>query len=136
MSYELEIGMTGRVDQVVTDDKTAAKFGSGNVLVYATPMMVGLMENAALKAVDPHLPKGYATVGIDLNVRHLAATPVGMGVYATAKLTKIEGKKLSFTIEAFDDEEKIGEGSHDRYIINLEKFLSATDEKKIRQNNR
>lgn len=134
MSFNLEVGMTGRVDQIVTDDHTAAKFGSGNVLVYATPMMIGLMENAALKAVDSYLPEGHATVGIDLNVKHLAATPVGMNVYATAKLTKVEGEKLSFEIEAFDDEEKIGEGIHDRFIIKLDKFLIATEKKKNRQN--
>lgn len=132
MAFNLEVGMKARVDQLVTEDHTAAKFGSGEVMVYATPMMIGLMENASLKAVDPHLPEGHATVGIQLDVRHLAATPVGMEVYAVAELTKVEGKKLTFKIEAFDGEEKIGEGVHERYIIALEPFLDATNKKKER----
>lgn len=132
VSYNLEVGMSARVDQEVTIDQTASKFGSGDVLVYATPVMIGLMEHASLKAVDCHLPEGLATVGIHLDVKHLAATPVGMNVYATAELTKVEGKKLSFKIEAFDEEDKIGEGTHERYIITLEPFLKAAESKKER----
>lgn len=132
MIEALKEGMTGRVDLKVEDHHSAANFGSGNVHVYATPMMVGLMENAALEAVDKHLPEGFATVGIQLDVRHLAATPIGMNVYAVAELTEINGKKLSFKIEAFDEEEKIGEGTHQRYIIELDPFLKATANKKAR----
>lgn len=133
MSYNLEVGMNSRVDQVVTVNETASKFGSGDVMVYATPVMIGLMENASLKAVDTHLPEGYATVGIHLDVKHLAATPIGMNVYATAELIKIEGKKLTFNIQAFDEEDKIGEGTHERYIISLEPFLKAAEAKKNRK---
>ncbi|MDD2573098.1 MAG: thioesterase family protein [Bacillota bacterium] len=101
-------------------------FGSGGVKVFATPMMIGLMENAALSAVDLHLPKGYVTVGTRIDVRHLAATPVGMKVYAMAQLTGIDGKRLEFKVEAYDEKEKIGEGSHERYIIDVERFIERT----------
>ena len=96
----------------------------------ATPMMVGLMENASLSAVDGFLSEGYATVGTHLDVRHLAATPVGMKVYAQAELLEVDGKALTFKVEAFDEVEKIGEGIHRRYIISLEKFLERTSKKK------
>lgn len=129
MDFHLKVGMKAVVEHVVGEKDTAASFGSGGVLVYATPMMIGLMENASLKAVDPHLPEGYATVGIHLDVKHMAATPVGMKVRAEAELIEIEGKKLKFKIEAYDEKDKIGEGFHSRYIINKEKFIRATEEK-------
>ena len=108
MDFNLQIGMKARLEIEVQEKDTAESFGSGGVKVFATPMMIGIMEGAALKAVDPHLPHGFATVGSHLDVKHLAATPVGMKVYATAELTAIEGKKLTFIIEAFDEKEKIG----------------------------
>ncbi|KXG73968.1 thioesterase family protein [Thermotalea metallivorans] len=129
MDFHLKVGMKAVVEHVVGEKDTAASFGSGGVLVYATPMMIGLMENASLKAVDPHLPEGYATVGIHLDVKHMAATPVGMKVRAEAELIEMEGKKLKFKIEAYDEKDKIGEGFHSRYIINKEKFIRATEEK-------
>jgi predicted thioesterase len=92
-------------------------------------MMVALMENAALSTVDPHLGEGFATVGLSLNVKHIAATPVGMEVTARAELVSIEGRKLTFRVEAYDDQEKIGEGTHERYIIELSKFLEKTARK-------
>ncbi len=130
MDFGLKVGMKGRVDIVVKDEDTAVAFGSGGVEVYATPMMVGLMENASLSAVDGFLSEGYATVGTHLDVRHLAATPVGMKVYAQAELLEVDGKALTFKVEAFDEVEKIGEGIHRRYIISLEKFLERTSKKK------
>jgi len=130
MESKLKIGMKHTSTIVVTENDTAAKFGSGDVLVYATPMMIGLMENAAMHAVDESLPEGFATVGIHLDVKHLAATPVGMEVNATAELIEIKGKKLKFKIEAFDEEEKIGEGTHSRFIIELDAFIKACDAKK------
>ncbi len=129
MSFDLKIGMTAQVEKVVGEDDTAVKFGSGGVRVFATPMMIALMENAALNAVDPHLGEGFATVGLSLNVKHMAATPVGMKVSAKAELSGIEGKKLTFTVEAYDEQEKIGEGTHERYIIELSKFLDRTGRK-------
>ena len=126
MDFNLKVGMTAQKSETVTHDNTAVKYGSGGVAVYATPAMIGLMEGTCLNAVDPHLPAGLATVGTHLDVRHLAATPVGMTVRAEARLTAISGKKLSFTVEAFDEAEKIGEGTHERYIIDLAKFLQKT----------
>ena len=126
MSFDLKTGMTGQVEKVVGEADTAVKFGSGGVRVLATPMMIALMENAALNAVDSHLGEGFATVGLSLNVKHMAATPVGMKVSAKAELFCIEGKKLTFRIEAYDEQEKIGEGTHERYIIQLSKFLERT----------
>ena len=129
MEYNLQSGMTAEKSEQVTDNNTAIKYGSGGVAVYATPAMIGLMEGTCLAAVDPHLPEGMATVGTQLEVKHLAATPVGMTVRATATLTAVAGKKLTFTMEAFDDKEKIGEGTHQRYIIDLAKFLQKAAEK-------
>lgn len=129
MEYNLQPGMTAEKSEQVTDNNTAIKYGSGGVAVYATPAMIGLMEGTCLAAVDPHLPEGMATVGTQLEVKHLAATPVGMTVKATATLTAVVGKKLTFTMEAFDDKEKIGEGTHQRYIIDLAKFLQKAAEK-------
>ncbi len=129
MDFELRIGMSAQVEKTVSEDDTAVRFGSGGVRVFATPMMIALMENAALNAVDPHFTEGYATVGLSLDVKHMAATPVGMKVTARAELINIEGKKLSFKIEAYDEVEKIGEGTHERYIIGLDKFLERTGRK-------
>ncbi|HOS70004.1 MAG TPA: thioesterase family protein [Bacillota bacterium] len=129
MDNNLKIGMTAQAGKIVSEDDTAVKFGSGGVRVFATPMMVALMENAALNAVDPHLGEDSATVGLSLNVKHLAATPVGMKVTAVAELISIEGKKLTFKVEAYDEQEKIGEGIHERYIIKLSKFLERAAQK-------
>lgn len=129
MDFNLKTGMTAQVEKTVSEEDTAVKFGSGGVRVFATPMMIALMENAALNAVDPHLGEGFATVGLSLNVKHMAATPVGMKVSAKAELLSIEGKKLTFRIEAYDEQEMIGEGIHERYIIELAKFLERTGRK-------
>lgn len=129
MDYQLSIGMKGRVERIVSESDTAMAFGSGEVKVFATPMMIGIMENAALRAVDPNLPTGFATVGTHLDVKHLAATPVGMKVWAEAELVAIEGKRLSFTIKAYDEKDLIGEGTHERYIVSFEKFVKAAEAK-------
>lgn len=129
MDYDLKVGMTAQVEKVVSEDDTAVKFGSGGVRVFATPMMIALMENAALNTVDPYLGEDLATVGLSLNVKHLAATPVGMKVTAKAELVSIEEKKLTFRVESNDEQEKIGEGTHERYIIKLSRFLERTGQK-------
>lgn len=129
MSFNLKTGMRAEIELVVEQQHTAMAFGSGGVKVLATPMMIGLMEKAALTAVDEYLGEGFATVGTIVNTKHMAATPVGMKVKAVAVLTNIEGKKLTFDIEAYDEKEKIGEGVHERYIIELAKFLKRTEEK-------
>lgn len=129
MTFDLKIGMKAKVEIIVEMKDTAVAFGSGGVKVLATPMMIGLMENAALKAVDSYLPEGYATVGTDLDVKHYTATPMGMKAYAQAELVKVEGKKLLFKIVAYDEKDKIGEGLHGRYIIELAKFMERTEKK-------
>jgi predicted thioesterase len=129
MDYNLKIGMKAEIEQEVMQEHTAMAFGSGGVKVLATPMMIGLMEKAALTAVDDNLGEGFSTVGTIVNVSHMAATPVGMKVRAVATLTNIEGRKLTFDIEAFDEKEKIGEGTHERYIIELAKFLRRVEGK-------
>ncbi len=129
MEFNISVGMKAEIELVVEQEHTAMAFGSGGVKVFATPMMIGLMEKAALTAVDAHLGEGFATVGTVVIGKHLAATPVGMKVRAVAELTAVEGKKLTFKIEAYDEKEKIGEGIHERYIIELAKFIKRTEEK-------
>lgn len=107
----------------VSSNDTANYYGSGDLDVYATPAMTALMENAAMNCVNQELPDGFTTVGIEINVRHIRATPVGVKVRAEALLEKVEGKKLIFKVEAYDDMGKIGEGIHKRYIVNSEEFF-------------
>lgn len=125
----LTIGLVGEATTTVTQDKTALAVGSGKLAVYATPMMVALMEEAAVKALDGQLPAESDTVGIQLEILHLAATPIGMNVRGVAKLINIEDRKLTFEVEAFDQKEKIGSGIHQRYIINAQRFMAKCDEK-------
>jgi predicted thioesterase len=130
MEINLKVGMTAEKHEQVTNENTAIRYGSGGAAVYATPAMIGLMEGTCLAAVDPHLPEGMGTVGIHLDIRHLAATPIGLNVRAAAELIEIAGKRLTFRIEAFDDKEKIGEGTHQRYIIDVNKFMDKAHSKK------
>lgn len=120
----LTVGMRGEASLVVGEAQTAAAFGAGGVLVLGTPVMIGLMENAAWKLVQPELPEGESTVGTLVNVRHLAATPMGGHVIATAELTEIDGRRLVFRVSARDDTQLIGEGTHERFRIVLERFLA------------
>lgn len=129
MDLKLQKGLTAKTETTVTDKDTADSLGSGGVKVFATPVMVSLMENAALTAVDIHLPKGYATVGTRIDVRHTSATPVGMKVYAVARLKETDGKRLIFDVEAYDEKERIGQGSHERYIVNMQRFMDGATAK-------
>jgi predicted thioesterase len=124
MSNELKAGVSYTSEKVVTKDDTAVKYGSGLVEVFATPALVGLMENAAMNAVLPYLADGTNTVGVEIQTTHSKATPVGMKVKSTATLTKIDGRRLHFEIAAFDEKGEIGRGTHDRYIIDVERFMS------------
>jgi len=121
---ELTPGLCAEIDHVVSDADTAARWGSGLVPVFSTPALVGLMESAAVQALAGALLPGQTTVGGHIDVRHLAATPVGMKIHARAELTVVEGRKLTFTIEARDEVELIGEASHERFIIDEAKFLA------------
>ena len=129
MEFNLKVGIIGAREEKVTMDNVASKYGSGIVAVYSTPAMVGLMEGASLSSVAPLLPEGWSTVGMSVEIKHLAATPLGMTARATAELITVEGRKLVFKVEAFDDKEKIGEGVHERYIIEMSKFMTRIAEK-------
>lgn len=124
------VGMKGRAEAVVTSENTAATVGSGLVPVFATPAMIALMENAAVHAVQNALEEGQGTVGTLLNVSHDAATPVGMRVWAEAELTAVEGRKLTYTVAAFDEAGPIGKGIHQRFIIQADRFLAKAEAKK------
>ena len=126
----VEIGMKGRAETVVTRDNTAQAAGSGLVPVFATPWMIALMENAAVNAVQAGLAPDEGTVGIRLDVTHDAATPIGMRVWAEAEVTAAEGRKLTFAVSAWDEAEKIGGGTHERFIIKPERFLAKAQGKK------
>jgi predicted thioesterase len=123
-------GLVGEQTATVTESLTAAHLGSGGVSVYATPAMIALMENAAVNAIDPLLPEGHASVGTVLNVRHLAATPLGHQVRARAKVIEVDGRKVTFTVQAWDEHELIGEGTHTRVVIDLARFLQRVEGKK------
>ena len=120
-------GLTGEATTIVVHENTAAAVGAGGVEVFGTPMMIALMENAAWRAVANSLEAGDVTVGIVVNVRHLAATPLGQHVRTTAELIVIDGRRLAFNVEAYDEKRKIGEGQHERIIVNLERFKARID---------
>jgi predicted thioesterase len=131
LSGLLQPGLTGEKAEAVTENNTAESWGSGGLSVYATPAMIALMEGAAVNAADPLLPAGWSTVGTALDVKHLAATPMGLEVRAAAELLEINGRRLRFKVEAFDGIDKIGEGYHDRFIIENEKFLKKIVKKNL-----
>ena len=122
LSGKVVPGLTGTAEIVVGTRDTAPHVGSGKIGVLATPIMVNLMEAAALQAVEKFMPPGHQTVGTHLDVKHFAATPVGLRVIARAELVKVEGRTLTFRIQAEDEREPIGDGVHERLIINVERF--------------
>lgn len=126
---EIVIGMKGEASTEVERADTAAEVGSGSLLVYATPCMVALMEGAACEALEGALPEGKTTVGTELNIQHLSATPVGMTVRAEAEVTAVEGNCITFAVSAYDEAGKIGEGTHKRCMITVQKFLDRTYDK-------
>jgi len=125
-------GLMGEAERVVTENDTAARWGSGLVPVFGTPSLVGLMENAAVEALEGHLPPDQTSVGGRMDVRHLAPTPVSMRVSARAELSEVEGRRLTFHIEAWDEVERIGEAAHERFIIEKETFVAKAEAKRIR----
>ena len=122
-------GLMGEASLIVEETHTAKHLGSGGVEVLATPVMIALMEDAARSSVDSKLDQGQLSVGVNLNISHLAATPVGMRVTARSELVAVDGRKLTFKVEAHDEREKIGEGIHVRAIINLKRFMTRLDAK-------
>jgi fluoroacetyl-CoA thioesterase len=115
-------GLRGSVSITVGEEHTAPSIGSGKVRVLATPVMINLIEAAALDAVEHLLPAGYQSLGTHLDVRHIAATPVGMRVTATAEVVQVEGRTVDFRVEARDERELIGDGTHQRVVVNVSKF--------------
>ena len=120
---EIAVGMKGQAANLVEREDTAYEVGSGSLLVYATPCMVALMEGAACEAIAEAMPEDKTSVGIELNISHLAATPVGLEVSATAEVTAVDGNIITFRLEAFDEKGKIGEGTHKRAIVTTQCFL-------------
>ncbi|MCC6535151.1 MAG: thioesterase family protein [Burkholderiales bacterium] len=118
----MRVGLVGTAELLVGEEHTAPHVGSGQIHVLATPVMVNLMEAAALAAAERFLPPGCQSLGTHLDVRHIAATPVGMRAGARAELTAIEGRKLVFRIEARDERELIGDGTHVRVVVNVDRF--------------
>jgi fluoroacetyl-CoA thioesterase len=125
----IQPGLVGEKSVTVTKALSANHLGSGGIDVYATPAMIALMEGAAVAAIDHLLPEGSASVGTELNVRHLAATPLGHTVRARAEVTGVEGRQITFTVQAWDETELIGEGTHTRFVIDMGRFLKRLESK-------
>jgi len=123
---EVTVGTKDSVSTVVEREDTANEVGSGSLLVYATPCMVALMEGAACEAIASSLPEEKTSVGIALNISHIAATPVGMEVWAEAEVTEVDGNTITFQVTAYDEKGKIGEGTHKRAIVTAQRFLDKT----------
>ena len=123
---EITVGMKGEVSTLVEKEDTAAEVGSGSLLVYATPCMVALMEGAACEAIAPAMDENQTTVGMELNIQHISATPVGLEVRAEAEVTAVDGKIITFQLTAYDEAGKIGEGTHKRCIVSSQRFLDKT----------
>jgi len=126
---ELKPGLVGEASEVVTEQNTAARWGSGLVAAYATPAMIALMESASVTAIRENLEEGETSVGIEVNVKHLAPTPIGMRVRSRAELLAVDGHRVMFTVEAWDEKEKVGEGTHVRVIIDAARFAERLKQK-------
>ena len=120
---KIEIGMKGEVTTLAEREDTALEVGSGSLLVYATPCMAALMEGAACEAIAEALKETETTVGVELNIQHTSATPVGLDVRAEAEVTAVDGKVITFAITAYDEAGEIGKATHKRVIVNSQKFL-------------
>ncbi|BCV23403.1 thioesterase family protein [Gelria sp. Kuro-4] len=130
MEFKLQPGLKAEFTAEVKAEHTAAHLGSGGVPVLATPILIAFLERASREAVQPELPEGWTTVGTLVNIRHLAATPVGLKLTARSTLTEVDGRRLVFAVEAYDDKEKVGEGVHERFIIDTERFLGRVEAKR------
>lgn len=129
MFYMIETGIKGHKEQIVTPEMSAARVGSGLVEVFATPMMVALIEQTCYESVLPYLDEGQGTVGTLVNVAHTAATPIGMRVWCESELVEVDRRRLVFKVKAFDECGPIGEGTHERFIIDTAKFFEKVKAK-------
>lgn len=125
----LPTGLSGSAELVVGEQHTAPRVGSGRIRVLATPVMINLIEAAALAAIEQSLPEDHQSLGTRLNVSHVAATPVGMRVRATAEVVKVEGRTIYFHVRAEDERELVGEGTHERVVVNLQRFDKRVQDK-------
>ena len=128
----IEKGIKGHLEQTVTDELCADRIGSGLVKVFATPMMIALIERTCNESVTPLLDPGQGTVGTRIDVSHCAATPVGMRVWCDSELTEVDRRRLVFSVHAYDQCGLIGEGTHERFIIDSDRFQQKADEKKLK----
>ena len=129
LTLDLPAGLVGTAELVVGEQHTAPRVGSGRIRVLATPVMINLIEAAALAAVEQSLPEHHQSLGTHLDITHVAATPVGMKVRATAEVVRIEGRTIYFRVRAEDEKELIGEGAHERVVVNVERFDKRVQEK-------
>lgn len=120
---EIEKGLKGHEGQVVVYDDTAAKYGSGLVEVFATPAMIAMMEKTCYRSVLPFLPEGFGTVGTKVDIVHTKATPIGMKVFCESELVEVDRRRLVFEVIVKDEEAEIGRGRHERFIIDIDKFM-------------
>ena len=123
----LAIGLKNEVEGRSTEETSAVAMGSGSLKVLSTPSMIALMERAASELVDQNLPSEQTSVGISLNVKHTAATPIGLKLRAEALITSIDGRKIIFEVRAFDERKEIGSGTHERFIVDRKKFQAKAD---------
>ncbi len=125
----IETGIKGHREQIVTPEMSAARVGSGLVDVFATPMLVALVEQTCYESVLPHLDEGQGTVGTLVNVTHVSATPIGKRVWCDSELTEVDRRRLVFSVKAYDECGLIGEGTHERFIIDTAKFMHKLNSK-------
>ena len=119
----IQIGIKGRLEQTVTPEMSAARVGSGLVDVFATPMLVALVEQTCYESVLPYLDDGQGTVGTLVNITHTSATPIGKRVWCESELTEVDRRRLVFSVKVYDEAGPIGEGTHERFVIDTEKFM-------------
>lgn len=125
----IELGIKGHQEVTVTAANVASNIGSGRVHVFATPMMIALMEKAAALSIEPVLAEGQSSVGTHIDVSHCSATPMGMKVWADTEVTAIDRREVTFSVKAYDERGLIGEGTHERFIIDVDKFMEKTNGK-------
>lgn len=130
----MDIGLKGKQEQVVSNELTAAHVGSGLAPVFATPMMVALMEQTCAESVTPFLQEGESTVGTHIDISHCSATPVGLKVWCESELVEVDRRRLTFAVKAYDEAGLIGEGRHERFVIDNAKFMAKVNGKKSNTN--
>jgi fluoroacetyl-CoA thioesterase len=126
MKPEFTVGISDELEEQTTEAQAARNLGTGTRSVYSTPSMIALMERTSFHLLQPYLSDGEGSVGTKVNISHIASTPIGMKVRVKSTVQEIKGRRITFAVEAFNEKEKIGEGTHERAIINLQKFISQS----------